>query len=63
MPKDPGSKTFKKITNNEIYVEIKETKEHVLKLSEGLKFNRKWMYGLSSLVMALVVWAIGVSAL
>lgn len=60
MSKDPGANTFKQITNNDIYKEVTDTKNHVLKLTEGIKFNRKWLYGLSAITMALVTWAIGI---
>lgn len=55
---DPGEKTFKRVTNNHIYKEVMETKNHVIKIKEEIKFNRKWLYGLSTIVLAVIVWGL-----
>ena len=55
---DPGKNTFKRITNNDIFRELMETKEHVLKQNGSIKLNMKWLYGLSAIVLAIISWAL-----
>jgi len=55
---DPGKNTFKRITNNDIFKEVMETKEHVLKQNGSIKLNRRWLYGLSTIVLAIISWAL-----
>jgi len=55
---NPGDRTFKRITNNDIYKEIVEMKEHIIKQNGSIALHRKWLYGLSMILMAFLGWAL-----
>lgn len=68
MGKDPGKKTFMRITNRDIWntsKEIKKTVEeiklHVKETNGKVQLNRKWLYGVSTIMLAILAWALNLS--
>lgn len=56
MTKNEGTKTFVRITNRDIYDEIVETKQHVMKTNGKVKFNRTALYTLGVMILTLAGW-------
>ncbi len=61
MGKDPGNKTFKRITNNDIFKSVEEVKDHLKDMNGKVKLNRKWLYGVSTILLAILAWALNLS--
>ncbi len=53
-------KTFKKITNNDIYIEIQKIKLCVSMTEQRSKMNQRFIYGVVGFLSAIIVTAIGV---
>ncbi len=61
MDKDPGDKTFLRITNKRIYTKLEEVCDHVKETNGKVKLHQKWLYALSTLFTIILVWALSVT--
>jgi hypothetical protein len=53
-------KTFIKITNEDIYKELKEIKKHVMITNGAIKSHHKWLIGLSTGLTMVMGWLWGI---
>jgi hypothetical protein len=49
--------TFKKITNDDIYSKLLSIEDQVRMTNGSVKLHRKWLYGVSTLFLALLGFA------
>lgn len=56
---EPGERTFMRITNKEIYNEIKAAHVKLDKIGNSVIWHKRWLTGTTAAVMAIIGWILG----
>ena len=56
---EPGEKTFMRITNKDIFNEVKAVHLKLDRIENSVIWHKRWLTGLTAAVMAISGWIIG----
>ena len=56
---EPGEKTFVRVTNQDIYKEVKAMHIKLDEIGTSLKWHRRWLTGLTTAIVVVIGWVFG----